>query len=141
MTQPSTNPFGPGLYPGSKQRIRTFGETDSVPDPEDTLDLGKPLIKRYGGVDTEFYTSGQLAFALNRKPGTVRLWERQGTIPKSTFTLRSGNRYAKRRLYIRPQIEGLRRIAIEEGILSDTSRHITKTHFAERAAKLFKELS
>ena len=126
------------FYPGSKQEVRSFSEPESEEEP---FYLTNPVIKNWGGAPAEFYLTGQLAAALNRKAGTLRLWERNGTIPKPTFTVRSGNRYAKRRLYTAEQINGLRRIAIEEGILSDTARHISKTNFAKKAEQLFKELN
>jgi GTPase involved in cell partitioning and DNA repair len=39
---------------------------------------------------------------------------------------------AHRRLYTRAQIEGMVEIASEEGILTNTARHITRTKFTER---------
>lgn len=126
------------FYPGSKKEIQVFTDVpEEIDEPEF---LGEPVVLNYAGSPTEFYKIGALARALNRQPGTIRLWERRGIIPKSLFTIRSANRYAKRRLYMREQIEGLRNIAIEEGILSDTSRHISDTKFAQRAEQLFKEL-
>lgn len=128
------------FYPGSKQELRTFSEAGESPAEDDLFFLDKPIIKLIQGEPTELFTVGQLALALNRKSGTIRLWERNGTIPKPVYTVQKDNKYAKRRLYTRPQVEGLRKIAIEEGILTDTTRHISKTKFADRAKKLFIDL-
>jgi hypothetical protein len=45
----------------------------------------------------------------------------------------------RRRLYTRHQVEGLIRIAEEEGILRDKQKAISKTQFPARARKLFNE--
>lgn len=61
-----------------------------------------------GGVTQELYYIGEVAAALDRKPGTLRKWEQDGTIPPAT--MRDGS---KRRLYTKEQVEGLKRLCDE----------------------------
>ncbi len=89
---------------------------------------------------TEFFTIGQLGLALNRKPGTIRKLEQEGNIPRPMWrTPAVVDNRMKRRLYTRHQVEGLIRIAEEEGILRDKQKAISKTQFPARARKLFNE--
>jgi hypothetical protein len=129
-------------YPGSKRPIvRHPNRVESeAPDP-DRWDA-KPKIFPVNGVDTEFFTVGQLALALGgRQPVTIRKWERTGVIPKATFNKPSEDPRGKRRLYSRAQVEGMIRIAEEEGLLRKHSKPITQTNFKERVLALFRELS
>lgn len=131
------------FYPGSRHAIVRHPNRvpDSPPDP-DRWDA-KPKILKVGGVDKEFFTVGQLALALGgRKPVTIRKWERTGVIPKPTFVKPSDDPRGQRRLYSRAQVEGMRKIAEEEGVLSThAARRITQTQFTERVVALFRELS
>ena len=45
----------------------------------------KPRSYKVQGVDTIFYTVGDLAVAVNRTARTIRHWERIGVIPPATF--------------------------------------------------------
>lgn len=95
-----------------------------------------------GGREVELFSIGQLATALNRKPATIRKWEQDGTIPKATFTKPGADhKHGRRRLYSRAQIEALVRIAQEEGILTHTSRQITKTQFKAKALHAFRQIA
>jgi hypothetical protein len=128
-------------YPGSKRKIdRT--------DPEGTKADGlgwdaKPRMYKKNGKDTEFFTVGHLAIAMNRKPLTIRQWERKGIIPKSTYQRagRNGSQHGRRRLYTRPQIEGMIQIAGDEGLLSNDRREIASTDFKARVLALFRQLA
>lgn len=86
--------------------------------PKQTEDLNGAIGKVYriGGKDIELFTIGELARALARRPVTLRMWEREGWIPKATYrtpTPRGSqipDRPAKgRRLYSREQVEFLAR--------------------------------
>ena len=129
-------------YPGSNERLSEgtsegAAKTGSL-DP--LADIGAPTYLRLGGVRTEFFTIGQLGFALNRKPGTIRKLEQEGNIPRPMWrTPAVVDNRMKRRLYTRHQVEGLIRIAEEEGILRDKQKAISKTQFPARARKLFNE--
>jgi hypothetical protein len=131
------------FYPGSRHAVvrHPNRKPDAAPDP-DRWDA-KPRILKVGGVDKEFFTVGQLALALGgRKPVTIRKWERTGVIPKPTFVKPSDDPRGQRRLYSREQVEGMRKIAEEEGVLSTHSAlRITQTRFTERVISMFRELS
>lgn len=128
-------------YPGSKRKIER-SDDDTAADPSDGWDA-KPRVYKKDGKDTEFFTVGHLAMAMNRKPLTIRQWERRGIIPKSTFQRagRNGSQHGRRRLYTRAQIEGMIQIAAEEGLLSNDRREIASTNFKARVLKLFKDLA
>jgi hypothetical protein len=73
-----------------------------------------PIIKTLQGVETEVFTIGALAEALEKKIVTIRLWEKKGYIPIAPYRLRSKTLNDKKvngnRVYTRELIE----IAIEE---------------------------
>lgn len=133
-------------YPGSKQKPKTF-ETPSEPISVDIYleFLSSPRKATLFGKEINFYTVGELARALNRKPVTIRKWEADGVIPKATFIAPSSDKRGKRRLYTEDQIAGLVRIAKEEGLLEPNAhgawKAVGKTQFREKALKLFKELA
>lgn len=134
MTQPVMSTF----YPGSRHKIPA---ADKVAPVEASAEWDRPLLRQVNGISVEFYTVGQLAMALGgRKAVTIRLWEREGTLPKSRFAKPSDDPRGRRRLYTRAQVEGLVRIAQEEGMFSTHSKPIKQTRFTERAIMLFKEL-
>jgi len=128
-------------YPGSKRKIDRTETGGSKADP-DGWDA-KPRVYKKNGVDTEFFTVGHLALAMNRKPLTIRQWERKGIIPKSTYQRagRNGSQHGRRRLYTRAQIEGMIQIASEEGLLTNDRREIASTDFKARVLALFRRLS
>lgn len=128
-------------YPGSKRKIETGADVSSKADP-DAWDA-KPRVYKKNGVDTEFFTVGHLAVAMNRKPLSIRQWERRGIIPKSTFQRagRNGSQHGRRRLYTRAQIEGMIKIAHEEGLLTNDRREIASTEFQSRVLALFRHLA
>ena len=73
-----------------------------------------PIIKTLGGKETEVFTIGALAQALEKTIVTIRLWERKGYIPRAPYRLRSktvkGQKTGGNRVYTRHLIES----AIEE---------------------------
>ena len=129
------------FFPGSKQRIPTPDIKINKPKPENDAWDAKPRVFNVRGVPTEFFGIGSLAKALNRESVTIRLWERQGIIPKAQFKTKDPNGLGGRRLYTREQIEGMVKIAGEEGILEETWRSVTQTKFKERVLALFHALS
>lgn len=129
-------------YPGSKKTRKQYdGE---LPEPvEEELDLGKPRTYLLQGKPVELYPLGAVARALNRQPVTVRKLEQEGVIPRATMILPSHDERGTRRLYTREQIEGLRQVAQEEGVLNPNTngkwKSIENTNFREKALKVFKE--
>lgn len=126
--------FVPGLKGPQKYEPPEEHENDL-----DAL-LSSPMVLSYRGTRTEFYRIGNLARALNRSAVTIRKWQANGLIPPPDFKLPTKALGGKIRLYSRAQIEGLRNIAAEEGILDDTAKAITHTKFEERAWVMFEEL-
>jgi hypothetical protein len=110
---------GLDTVPGSKQSRRSV---DPVVQKKRAIARGEetngwdeaPIIKVFKGVETELFTVGALAQALEKKIVTIRLWERKGYIPIAPFRLRSkqlnGEKVNGNRVYTRQLIE----IAIEE---------------------------
>ena len=96
--------------PGSKKKRRE-------PDPKvSRRKVGEsngwdenPVIKTLGGKETEVFTIGALAQALEKTIVTVRLWERKGYIPRAPYRLRSktlkGQKTGGNRVYTRSLIE------------------------------------
>ena len=122
-------------YPGSKKKRRAVtGETG---DPWDRKPYVELTVK---GVPRRLYSLGVLAEALNRKPPAIRKWERLGYIPESRYRFPGRGQHGQRRLYTREQIEGLVKIATEEGVLGESNRNVSATDFPARAATLFKEM-
>jgi hypothetical protein len=89
-----------------KKRAKAFGESNGWD--------ANPTIKTLKGVETELFTVGALAQALEKQIVTIRLWEKKGYIPIAPYRLRSktlnGQKVSGNRVYTRELIE----IAIEE---------------------------
>jgi hypothetical protein len=132
-----------GYYPGSKQRVRQYETVDEWMEHGDDDDfLETPRKYLVDGVETEFYTIGTLARVLNRKSVTIRKWEMDGTIPKARYSLPSGDKRGRRRLYTRRQITGMKVIAREEGLLlpnvNGSWKSIEGTDFRKKVIELFR---
>jgi hypothetical protein len=96
--------------PGSKKKRRE-------PDPKVSRRKSgetngwdaNPIIKTLGGQETEVFTIGALAQALEKQIVTVRLWERKGYIPRAPYRLRAktlkGQKTGGNRVYTRALIE------------------------------------
>lgn len=133
------------LYPGSRKPIirhpnRVLDEKRR-PDPDDWD--SRPRVLPIRGVPTELFTVGHLAAALGRRPVTIRAWERNKVIPNATVWSPGKDKdpRGKRRLYTRAQVEGLVKIATEEGLMNGDNRSIQATDFTRRAFDLFRSLS
>lgn len=128
------------FYPGSRERR----QVNHVPDDEpDAPELGTGRMLLVNGREVEFFSIGQLAAVLNRKPGTLRSWETEGVLPRSGWTKpgRDKDPRGRRRLWSRPQVEGIWRIARDEGVLEPGPRiNILKTQFTTRVRALFEDL-
>jgi len=138
--------IGEQFYPGSTRPLVRHGNRlntqAAVADDPGAWDA-KPRKYTVNGQETEFFTVGQLAQALGRQPVTIRKWEREGIIPKATFQTpgKDGDPRGRRRLYTREQVEGIVRIAHEEGVLVSHQKPIKDTQFASRVLALFKTLA
>jgi hypothetical protein len=89
-----------------KQRARILGESNGWD--------AKPIIKTIQGVETEVFTVGALAQAIEKEVVTIRHWEKKGYFPMAPYRLRSKSLQGKKvngnRVYTRELIE----IVIEE---------------------------
>jgi hypothetical protein len=89
-----------------KRRKQAFDESNGWDET--------PITKLVKGVETELFTIGALAKALEKEIVTIRLWEKKGYIPGAPYRLRSkslnGKKVSGNRVYTRDLIE----IAIEE---------------------------
>ena len=99
--------------PGSKQPRR---EVTEVAVKRKAKALGEsngwdanPIIKLVKGVETELFTIGALALALEKQIVTIRLWEKKGYIPIAPYRLRSKNLNGQKvngnRVYTRELVE------------------------------------
>lgn len=102
--------------PGSKKLRRapvSENKNKKVSKETNSWD-SNPTIKLLKGVETEVFSIGALAKALDKQIVTIRLWEKKGYIPIAPYRLRSkslkGNKVMGNRVYTRALIE----IAIEE---------------------------
>lgn len=128
------------FYPGSKERRQVNHVPDEAPD---VPDLGSGRMLLVNGLEVEFFTIGQLAAVLHRQPVTIRAWENEGVLPASGWTKpgQDGDTRGRRRLWTRAQVEGIWRIAREEGVLEPGPRiNIAKTQFTSRVRLLFAQL-
>jgi hypothetical protein len=127
-------------YPGSsKPRVTPQAAPDRARDGVEWD--AKPRIYTVAGKETEFFTVGQLARALGREAVTIRKWEREGVIPRAQFNAPSDDVRGRRRLYTRAQVEGIVRIALEEGVMGANHQMALKsTRFTEKVIDLFKSL-
>jgi hypothetical protein len=102
----SRQPRRPDTPVAQKKRAQAFGESNGWDE--------NPLIKTLNGVETELFTIGALAQALEKQIVTIRLWEKKGYIPMAPYRLRSkqlnGKKVNGNRVYTRELIE----ISIEE---------------------------
>jgi len=98
------------FIPGSKRKRRE-------PDPKVSRRKAgetngwdaNPIMKTLGGKETEVFTIGALAQALEKQIVTIRLWERKGYIPRAPYRLRAkilgGKKTGGNRVYTRALIE------------------------------------
>lgn len=132
-------------YPGSKQALRPVDPEEiqkarpvAPPIPWDELPARTYTVR---GRETEFYTVGSLAKALQREVVTLRKWEQKGYLPAAQYRA-PGKKAKQDRLYTREQIEGLAKILQEEGLLLARKKmRIDQTNFPERAHRLFDRLA
>lgn len=89
-----------------KRRKQIMGESNGWDE--------NPIIRSIKGVETELFTIGALANALEKQIVTIRLWEKKGYIPAAPYRLRSKSLNGKKVLGNRVYTRELILIAIEE---------------------------
>ena len=96
--------------PGSKRKRRDLDPKVSRRKSGETNGWDEnPIIKTLGGKETEVFTIGALAQALEKTIVSIRMWERKGYIPRAPYRLRSktlnGQKTGGNRVYTRALIE------------------------------------
>lgn len=141
-------PLEDEYYPGSKlkrresrqqKHERAVAARREVRESEDWDARPKRVTVR--GIDMDMWPIGALGKALGRDPVTIRTWIRKGWLPKNGFQTQPvvGSRGdAGRRLWTRIQIEGIVRIAREEGLLEEHPPRIQTTNFTRRVIEAWK---
>lgn len=125
------------VYPGTSRPLGTPIPADGTWSPTLHGWDESPIYKRQQGTLREFFGIGHLATALGRSTKTIYKWEKSGLFPKATFVYNGTSRHGQRRLYTRTQIEGVVKIASDEGILRGSKRYIGETLFPVKCAELF----
>lgn len=127
-------------YPGSRERRRV---NDARPAGRDEPDLPAGQVLLVQGREIEFFGITDLARVLNRQSGTIRAWEQKGILPRSGWTKpgRDRDNRGKRRLWTRPQVTGIWRLARDLGVLDPRMRTgLRESGFPGRVAELFDHL-
>jgi hypothetical protein len=109
----------------------------------DRLNGAKPKVYKIGGEDKSFFTIGELAKALNRRPVTIRAWESRGWIPRATYRTPKprgvqipDKSVQGRRLYSLEQVEFLMSAMEQFAIDTDTPKwEQFKKHIANNYPK------
>jgi hypothetical protein len=132
-------------YPGKRKpalrqikRHRTVEESPSWD--------ASPVFYIVNGKRQEFFTIRHLAAALGYSQQSIRAWENSGLLARSPYrspkprTPTIGGRNTKgKRLWTRAQIEGILKIAKEEGVILNKQPPTRK--FARRVSAFFKTLT
>lgn len=132
------------LYPGSRRVRRGLGREDDPDETAGTEDIDAILSSvpsrtmTVRGEEVEFWSISALALALGRQVVTMRKWEQRGHLPAAPYRSRGEK---QDRLYTRAHIEGIRAIAMEEGLIDAAGdavkRRFSDTNFVPRVRKLF----
>ncbi len=138
----SEEEFVSKFFPGSNTPLDIEEKRAKQQEESDQWDL-KPMFFTVKGKKTEFFPIGALALALGgRKAGTIRAWEQEGIIPRPVFVKPSKDPRGRRRMYTRAMVEGLVKIAKEEGVFWPRREvRLTETQFPQRALELFQSLN
>lgn len=130
------------FFPGSTTPLDIEERQREQQYESDRWDL-EPKIFTVKGKEMEFFPIGALALALGgRSANTLRSWEQEGILPKSVFAKPSRDPRGRRRMYTRAMVEGLVKIAKEEGVFwPQKGLRISQTRFTERAVELFQSLN
>ena len=125
-----------GFYPGSRHRRPAVAAPAEQP-AEPSWDA-RPIKRTVKGVNYELFPVGALAAAVGRSAVTMRLWERNGVIPKAKFRLQNKNGIGGRRYYTRAQIEATVRVARDCQMLGEQRR--IHPEFTDRVVAAWRDL-
>ena len=127
--------------PGTRPRVahKPAAEQPRTPDAWDA----RPKMLTINGRTLELFYISALARAINRSTRTIHAWEYKNLFPQPVLRVprRGGQGLPGKRLYSRQFIEGVIRIAKEEGVYDDPySPDIRNTNFTARVFELFDEV-
>lgn len=130
--------------PGRRAPMNRAAPAETVTDTTPVWD-DKPLKYLVKGVEQEFFTIGAVATALGVSVQSIRAWEQKGLMPRSPYRSPRPRRAQLpdkaskgRRLWTREQVDGILRLAREEGVI--LNRKPPTPRFAQRVSQLFIEL-
>lgn len=112
-------------FPGSRPPVNRGAKVSPIGAVSAGWD-DRSIRKLVGGKEVEFFQLGNLALALGRKNVTIRQWEDTQKLPLTPFRSPPprgqkghlpGRAPRGRRLYTRGMVEGVLRIATEEGVI------------------------
>jgi MerR HTH family regulatory protein len=135
-SRPRTPTSTSGDVPG-----RTLPDRSKLPTRDDHSPIWAKHPKYIGNHPEPLYPIGALAKALGRDSNTMRAWITNGWLPEAQYRKKTPDVRGRRRYYTRSQIEGLVRIAGEEGLLNSRRRSPGQTRFPQRARALFDQLA
>jgi hypothetical protein len=130
-------------YPGKRKPVLRSIRRPKAPEPPGWD--ADPVYYVQDGEKREYFTIRHLAAALDYSQQSIRAWENSGLLPKSGYRSPKprkptiGGRNTKgKRLWTREQIEGLLKIAEEEGVI--VNKQPPTKAFARRVAAFYKTL-
>jgi hypothetical protein len=128
----------PGARPPKQVSQQEERQTES---PTDWDTHPREYIVTVNGRDvaTQVFPIRALARALDRGVTTIRAWETKQWLPKALVRAPRIDGVKGHRLYSRAFIEGVQKIAEEEGVMNRYA-DVSKTKFPQRAFALMREL-
>jgi hypothetical protein len=141
MTYPgSKRPTRANRAAAAKAAERAKAKALKVSTVNDAWDA-RPIVKTIDGIQIEFFTIGSLAKALGRRVDTIRKMIYRGILPRERWRTDGQGPVGQNRVWTRAQIEGIVRIAREEGVLhADVTTRFESTDFTARVRELFDRL-
>lgn len=119
-----------------KKRLRA----EAIPKPRKKLGLESVThLIQIGDqdVEVEMFTSGQLARFMDRTIQTIRLWEKNGILPKALYRTSSGSRLYTA-LQVQELVKALASAKRGDGV-SLVRERISSTSFPARAEEIWKK--
>lgn len=96
-----------------------------------------PIVKTVKGEKREFFTTANVAMAVNRSVPCVRKWMQAGILPPAPFVLpnKTGDPAYNKRLWSRDHLEGLQRLAEANRI--STRTRVPRTELLAFSVQLY----
>lgn len=143
------------FIPGSKVKLEDDRKRRTSKKPRKPKPTGwdrAPIRRRLPGrsEEIEFFTIMALCEALGKSPVTIRKWIAKGWLPKARYRLPSAEgptSLGGKRLWSRAEVEGILKIAREEGIIRTVEDgmnvnyipYLKRTNFVQRVKDFWEE--